>query len=62
MSLTVTAEKKKEIFAKFGKSKNDTGSTEGQIALFTARITHLTVFCLRHTNIAFIKKNRPTEY
>jgi small subunit ribosomal protein S15 len=42
MSLTVTAEKKKEIFAKFGKSKNDTGSTEGQIALFTARITHLT--------------------
>ncbi|MFL2582387.1 MAG: 30S ribosomal protein S15 [Flavobacteriales bacterium] len=42
MSLTVTAEKKKEIFAKFGKSENDTGSTEGQIALFTARITHLT--------------------
>ncbi len=42
MSLTVTANKKKEIFTKYGKSENDTGSTEGQIALFTARITHLT--------------------
>ena len=42
MSLTVTADKKKEIFTKYGKSENDTGSTEGQIALFTARITHLT--------------------
>lgn len=42
MSLTVTADKKKEIFAKFGKSEKDTGSTEGQVALFTARITHLT--------------------
>jgi small subunit ribosomal protein S15 len=42
MSLTVTANKKKEIFTKYGKSENDTGSTEGQIALFTAKITHLT--------------------
>lgn len=32
---------KKEIFAKFGKSEKDTGSTEGQIALFTHRIAHL---------------------
>tara|TARA_B100001146_G_scaffold225003_1_gene245571 strand:- start:8307 stop:8576 length:270 start_codon:yes stop_codon:yes gene_type:complete len=35
-------EKKEEIFAKHGKSKTDTGSTEGQIALFTYRIEHLT--------------------
>ncbi|MDC7994498.1 30S ribosomal protein S15 [Altibacter sp. HG106] len=35
-------EKKQEIFAKHGKSKTDTGSTEGQIALFTYRIEHLT--------------------
>lgn len=42
MSLSVTQEKKKEIFAKFGKSEKDTGSTEGQVALFTARISHLT--------------------
>ena len=38
----LTAEKKNEIFAKHGKSETDTGSTEGQIALFTKRISHLT--------------------
>ena len=36
------AEKKKEIFAKYGKSNTDTGSSEGQIALFSYRISHLT--------------------
>ncbi len=34
--------KKKEIFAKHGKSDKDTGTSEGQIALFTFRINHLT--------------------
>ncbi|MFW5820118.1 MAG: 30S ribosomal protein S15 [Bacteroidota bacterium] len=38
----LTEEKKKELFKKFGKSENDTGSSEGQIALFTQRINHLT--------------------
>jgi small subunit ribosomal protein S15 len=38
----LTAEKKQEIFGKFGKSNTDTGSTEGQIALFSYRINHLT--------------------
>jgi len=38
----LTAEKKSEIFKKFGKSEKDTGSTEGQIALFTERINNLT--------------------
>lgn len=38
----LTKEKKAEIFAKHGKSAEDTGSTEGQIALFTHRINHLT--------------------
>ncbi len=38
----LTPETKKEIFKKHGKSSNDTGSTESQIALFTHRITHLT--------------------
>ncbi len=37
----LTAEKKQEIFKKYGKSETDTGSTEGQIALFTVRINHL---------------------
>lgn len=38
----LTTEKKQELFAKFGESEKDTGSAEGQIALFTFRINHLT--------------------
>ncbi|NND76627.1 MAG: 30S ribosomal protein S15 [Flavobacteriales bacterium] len=38
----LTTEKKKELFAKYGKGDTDTGSAEGQIALFTFRINHLT--------------------
>ncbi|SUZ85550.1 uncharacterized protein METZ01_LOCUS38404 [marine metagenome] len=38
----LSKENKKEIFKKHGKSESDTGSAEGQIALFTARINHLT--------------------
>ena len=45
----LTKEKKAEIFAKHGKSTTDTGSSEGQIALFTHRINHLT---------EHLKKNR----
>ncbi len=36
------SEKKKEIFTKYGKSNTNTGSSEGQIALFSYRIDHLT--------------------
>ena len=42
-------EKKKEFFAKYGKGANDTGSPEGQIAMFSFRIAHLT---------EHLKKNR----
>lgn len=45
----LTKEVKAEIFAKHGKSATDTGSSEGQIALFTHRINHLT---------EHLKKNR----
>jgi|TARA_B100000768_G_scaffold161931_1_gene162294 small subunit ribosomal protein S15 len=45
----LSKENKKEIFKKHGKSEIDTGSAEGQIALFTARINHLT---------EHLKKNR----
>ncbi|AVI51249.1 30S ribosomal protein S15 [Pukyongia salina] len=38
----LTPEVKKNIFKKHGKSESDTGSAEGQIALFTHRIDHLT--------------------
>ena len=37
----LTQEEKQELFAKHGKDKNDTGSAEGQIALFTKRISHI---------------------
>ena len=38
----LSKEKKAEIFKKHGGSEGNTGSTEGQIALFTYRINHLT--------------------
>ena len=38
----LSTEKKQEIFEKYGRSATDTGSTEGQIALFSFRISHLT--------------------
>lgn len=38
----LTAESKEKIFEKYGKSNKDTGSPEGQIALFSDRIRHLT--------------------
>ena len=45
----LTKQNKKEIFKEHGKSESDTGSAEGQIALFTKRINHLT---------EHLKKNR----
>jgi small subunit ribosomal protein S15 len=45
----LNTEKKKEIFSKHGGSETNTGSTEGQVALFTYRISHLT---------EHLKKNR----
>lgn len=38
----LTKEIKENIFSKHGKSATDTGTSEGQIALFTFRINHLT--------------------
>lgn len=37
----LTSEIKREFFKKFGKTETNTGSAEGQIALFTHRINHL---------------------
>ncbi|CAL2076956.1 30S ribosomal protein S15 [Tenacibaculum dicentrarchi] len=45
----LTKEVKEGLFEKHGKSKADTGTSEGQIALFTFRINHLT---------EHLKKNR----
>jgi small subunit ribosomal protein S15 len=38
----LSTEKKKEIFQKHGEVETNTGSAEGQVALFTYRIAHLT--------------------
>ena len=46
--MTLTAEKKREISARFGKGENDTGSTEVQIALLTERINGLTDHLREH--------------
>ncbi len=37
----LTKEEKQELFKTHGKGAKDTGSAEGQIALFTQRISHL---------------------
>ncbi len=41
MATYLPLEKKKEIFAEFGGSETNTGSVEGQVALFTYRINSL---------------------
>jgi len=46
--MSLTAEKKREISARFGKGESDTGSTEVQIALLTERINHLTEHMREH--------------
>jgi small subunit ribosomal protein S15 len=45
----LTAEKKQELFGRYGTSNSDTGSAESQVALFSYRINHLT---------EHLKKNR----
>jgi small subunit ribosomal protein S15 len=51
----LTSEVKKNIFKDYGKSEFDSGSSEGQIALFTHRIAHLT------DHLKSNKKDRVTE-
>ena len=48
-NMYLTAEKKQDFFKTYGSSEIDTGSAEGQIALFSYRISHLT---------EHLKKNR----
>ena len=40
--MSVSTKEKQDIFAKYGDKAGNTGSTEGQIALFTKRINDLT--------------------
>jgi small subunit ribosomal protein S15 len=46
--MTVTAERKQELVARFGKAAGDTGSAEVQIALLTERINDLTQHLRAH--------------
>jgi small subunit ribosomal protein S15 len=46
--MTVTAERKKELVARFGKGEGDTGTPEVQIALLTERINDLTEHLRAH--------------
>lgn len=39
--MSITTEKRASIFAEFGGSPTNTGSIEGQIALLTERINHI---------------------
>ncbi len=39
--MTTRAETKAELIAEYGKSKENTGATEAQIAIFTQRINHI---------------------
>ena len=51
----ISSEKKTELFSSYGKSNDDTGSPESQVALFSYRISHLTQHLKVH------KKDHNTE-
>ena len=46
--MPITKKDKENIIKKFGKDKNDTGSTEVQVALLTHRISELTEHLKEH--------------
>jgi small subunit ribosomal protein S15 len=46
--MSLTAEAKQEIVGKYGRDQSDTGSTEVQVALLTARINELTEHLREH--------------
>jgi small subunit ribosomal protein S15 len=46
--MTLTTDQKREVVTQFGKSAEDTGSPEVQVALLTRRINHLTEHLREH--------------
>ena len=46
--MTLTAEDKRELIARFGRDETDTGATEVQIAMLTRRINDLTEHLRTH--------------
>lgn len=53
----LTAERKQEIFKTYGGSEKNTGSAEGQIALFTERILHLSEHVKENKNDQFTQRS-----
>ncbi|HNW69010.1 MAG TPA: 30S ribosomal protein S15 [Bacteroidales bacterium] len=53
----LTSEVKKNIFKQYGKSEFDTGSSEGQVAMFTYRIQHLTNHLKENDKDAFTRRS-----
>jgi small subunit ribosomal protein S15 len=47
-AVTLTADAKREIVDRYGRDSSDTGSTEVQVALLTARINDLTEHLREH--------------
>lgn len=47
--MAITKERKEELVEEFGGSKDNTGSTEAQIAIFTERINDLTEHLKDHS-------------
>jgi small subunit ribosomal protein S15 len=47
--MTISSEQKRELVGKYGRSENDTGSAEVQVALLTARIEDLTEHLRGHS-------------
>ena len=41
--MTISKDKTKELISEYGKSADDSGSTESQISIFSERISNLTV-------------------
>jgi small subunit ribosomal protein S15 len=48
--MTITKDKKSKIISDFANKKGDTGSSEVQIALLTAKIENLKEHLLEHKN------------
>jgi small subunit ribosomal protein S15 len=46
--MTLTIDKKKELFKEYGGSETNTGSPEGQIAVLTHRINHISAHLRTH--------------
>ena len=47
--MTITAQRKRELVSRFGRSDSDTGATQVQVALLTDRINDLTEHLRAHS-------------